>query len=225
MSTAVRRRSLKTTLIGRGGGALLTGLMRSTRSELIAGREVEEEIVEQGVPALYVLWHGRLLSSAYRYRRHGLATLISQNRDGDYIAGAIERWGFTVVRGSSSRGGTAALRSIVRLLRNGQSVAVTPDGPRGPRQTMKPGPLLAAQVAGVPIIPVSAGASTGRYFGGWDRFLVPAPFAWTPVALGQPIRVPADASATEIELLSTEVERALNALTDLVDEAAHDRRG
>lgn len=224
-SVSRRHPPLKTLLIGRGGGALLTGLMRSTRSELIAGREVEEDIVASGIPAVYVLWHGRLLSSAYRYRKQGLATLISRNRDGDYIAGAIERWGFTVVRGSSSRGGTSALRSIVRLLQSGQSVAVTPDGPRGPRQIMKPGPLLAAQIAGVPIIPVSAGASRGRYFGGWDRFLVPAPFAWTPVALGQPIRVPPDATAAELDRLSTAVEQSLNSLTDLVDRAAHEHRG
>lgn len=225
MSTAPRLQPLKTVAVGTIGGAVLTSLMHSTRSELIEGRRIESEIVEQRVPAIYVLWHGRLLSCAFRYRKYNLGTMISRNRDGDYIAGTIRRWGFTLVRGSSSRGGSTALRGIVRFLKGGQSVALTPDGPRGPRQRMKPGPLLAAQLAGVPIVPVSAGASRGRYFGGWDRFLVPAPFAWTPVALGEPIHVPGNTTAKELELLSSTVERSLNALTDLVDEAARERHG
>ncbi len=224
MTNVGRRRPLKTVLIGGIGGAVLSMLMRSTRSALITGQEVEQEVVERRLPAVYVLWHGRLLSSAYRYRKYGMATLISRNRDGDYISGAIERWGFSVDRGSSSRGGAPALRSIVRRLKSGQSVALTPDGPRGPRQTMKLGPLLAAQLADVPIIPVSAGASRGRYFGGWDRFLVPAPFAWTPVALGEPVRVPADASPDELDRIAASIELSLNALTDLVDEAAREHR-
>jgi lysophospholipid acyltransferase (LPLAT)-like uncharacterized protein len=181
-------------------------------------------VFEDGVPAMFVLWHGRLLSSSFRYRHKGVATLITRSRDGDYITGAIESWGFKVLRGSSSRGGTESLRGIVRLLRSGVSVAVTPDGPRGPRQKMKIGPLYAAQMAGVPIIPATAGATRGRFFGSWDRFLVPAPFAWTPVAFGEPIRI--NASATEADLLraADEIEAKLNQLTKLVDEAARARR-
>src|SRR5690606_15378423 len=118
------------------------------------GEETEARYIRRFAPAVYVLWHGRLLSCAYYYRKWRLGTLITRNRDGDYIAGMIARWGYTVLRGSSSRGGTTALRSIVRMLKAGQGVAVTPDGPRGPRQRMKLGPLQAAQMARVPIIPV-----------------------------------------------------------------------
>lgn len=218
------RQAVKTAVISNLGGSVLTALMRSTRSRVIAGHEVEREWLDGGRPAVYVLWHGRLLSCAYRYRRHRLGTLISQNRDGDYISGVIQRWGFTVIRGSSSRGGSSALRRIVRTLKEGRSVALTPDGPRGPRQVMKPGPVTAAQLAGVPIVPITAGASSGRYFGSWDRFLVPAPFADTPVALGEPILVPEKLEESELAEVMRTVADSLNRLTTLVDEAARGRK-
>lgn len=218
------RQAVKTALISNLGGGVLTTLMATTRSQLIAGQDVERIWVEGQRPAVYVLWHGRLLSCAYRYRRNQLGTLISRNRDGDYISGVVRRWGFTVVRGSSSRGGSSALRRIVRMLKEGRSVALTPDGPRGPRQQMKPGPVIAAQLAGVPVIPVSAGASSGRFFGSWDRFLVPAPFADTPVALGEPIDIPQGLQESDLEEVMQRIADSLNHLTSLVDEAARGRR-
>lgn len=218
------RQAVKTALISKVGGGVLTSLMATTRSRLVAGHEVERVWMEGRRPAVYALWHGRLLSSAYRYRRFELGTLISQNRDGDYITGVIQRWGFTVIRGSSSRGGSSALRRIVKMLKDGRSVALTPDGPRGPRQQMKPGPVIAAQLAGVPIIPVAAAASSGRFFGSWDRFLVPAPFADTPVGLGEPIVVPRELSESALEDVMQTVTDSLNKLTILVDEAARERR-
>ena len=210
--------------ITRGGGALLSGLLGSGRTELISGHDFERDFINAREPAIYVLWHGRLLPCSYRYGYAGMGTLISRNRDGDYITRVIEQWGYTVVRGSSSRGGVAALREIVRMLRAGRSVALTPDGPRGPREKMKPGPILAAQLAGVPIIPVSGGASRGRFFGRWDRFLVPAPFAWMPVALGEPYRVARKSGEAELAAAAVTLEERLNRLTLLVDEAARGRR-
>jgi lysophospholipid acyltransferase (LPLAT)-like uncharacterized protein len=124
------------------------------------------------------------------------------------------------VRGSSSRGGAAALLQMVRLLREGVSLAVTPDGPRGPRQKMKTGPLVAAQRAGVPLIPVTAGTDSAWWFEGWDRFLVPRPFARIRMVYGQPMFVPAEADEAEVERLALELEGRLNGLTEQVDGAA-----
>ncbi len=89
---------------------------------------------------------------------------------------------------------------------------------------MKPGPLIAARMAGVPIIPVSGGASRAAFFGRWDRFLVPAPFSWMPVALGDPFNVPRGATEAELAELAERIEVRLNELTDLVDGAASARR-
>jgi lysophospholipid acyltransferase (LPLAT)-like uncharacterized protein len=211
-------------LVASVGGFVLDRLMQSTRIELIAGAEVEEAVVRARARAIYVLWHGRLLPCAYHYRNHGFGTMITRNRDGDYIAGTIERWGFRVIRGSSSRGGSTALRAVVRTLRSGTSVALTPDGPRGPRQKMKLGPVHAARLSGVPIVPVAAGATSAWYFGRWDRFLVPKPFTWIPIALGTPIEISTESTAEEVATVAELVERRLNELTGVVDDAANSRR-
>src|SRR5690554_7468578 len=121
--------------------------------------EPEHGLRREGKPLLGLCWHGHLLVFAFRQRGAGLATLISQSKDGEYIARVVQRWGYTVLRGSSSRGGAGALRSMVRVLRNGQSLAVTPDGPRGPRRKLKPGSLLAARMTGVPVLPTAAARS------------------------------------------------------------------
>lgn len=203
-------------LVSRVGGALLNAVMRTTRFER-SGTEHYDAWIGSGRPAIYVLWHGRLLPCSYCHRHQGLATLISRHRDGDYIAGVVERWGFRVVRGSSSRGGAAALLQMVRLLKAGVPLAVTPDGPRGPRQKMKTGPLFAAQRAGVPLIPVTAGTDNAWWFEGWDRFLVPRPFARIRLAYGAPLFVPPEADEAEVERLASELEQRLDRLTEQVD--------
>jgi lysophospholipid acyltransferase (LPLAT)-like uncharacterized protein len=208
--------ALKARAVVGAGGALLTSLMRSTRWE-VEGAERFEALT--GKPCVYVLWHGRLLPCSYYHRTRGLATLISQHRDGDYIAGVVERWwGFHAIRGSSSRGGTSALREIVRTLRRGTAVAITPDGPRGPRQKMKTGPLLAAQLAGVPLMPVSAGSRSAWWLGGWDRFLIPKPFSRIRLLYGEPVTVPREAGEREVEAIAAHLEEELNQLTRRADD-------
>jgi lysophospholipid acyltransferase (LPLAT)-like uncharacterized protein len=206
----------KARLISTLGGGLLTGLMRTTRFEIENGT-IYEEWLRPRRAAMYILWHGRLLPCSYYHRDCGLATLISLHRDGDYISGVVEKWGFQVVRGSSSRGGTKALRQMVRLLRGGVPIAVTPDGPRGPRQEMKLGPLLAAQMAGVPVIPVSAGTGRAWWFEGWDRFMVPKPFSRIRLKYGEPVRIAPDAEPSAVEAVAAGLQAALNRLTAEVD--------
>lgn len=202
---------------GKLGGILVDGLMRTTRFE-VRGQEHYDAWWGAGKPVIFVLWHGRLLPCSYHHRHQGLATLVSKHRDGDHITGVVQGlWGFHAIRGSSSRGGTAALREIVKTLRGGRAVAITPDGPRGPRQKMKPGPLVAAQMAGVPIIPAAAGTDRAWWVGGWDRFLIPRPFARIRMMFGPPMFVPADADAAALEAAGKELEERLDAVTAQVD--------
>ena len=204
-------------VVGGLGGALITGLLRTSRFEF-RGLEHYDDWWGAGKPVIFVLWHGRLLPCSFARRNQGLATLISEHRDGDYIAGVVEGWwGFHAIRGSSSRGGTRALREMVRTLKAGQALAITPDGPRGPRQKMKVGPLLAAQITGVPLIPSAAGTDRAWWVGGWDRFLVPKPFSRIQMAFGAPMFVPRDADAEKVELMAADLESRLNALTAEVD--------
>jgi lysophospholipid acyltransferase (LPLAT)-like uncharacterized protein len=118
-----------------------------------------------------------------------MALLISRHRDGGYLAALSERWGYRVVRGSSRRGGEVGLLGLVRYLRQGAEVALTPDGPRGPAERMKPGAVAAAQHAGALVIAAGARASSAWWIQSWDRFCVPRPFARVEIAYSAPFAV------------------------------------
>jgi len=140
-------------------------------------------------PIVYILWHSRILPLLYHRRGEGIALLISRHRDGGYLAELSERWGYRVVRGSSRRGGEAGLLGLVRALRQGAEVALTPDGPRGPAERMKPGALAAAQHANALEIAAGARASSAWWIESWDRFCIPKPFAAVDIAYSAPFAV------------------------------------
>jgi lysophospholipid acyltransferase (LPLAT)-like uncharacterized protein len=207
----------KLRLVGGAGDRLFASLFATCRWET-AGEENYLPYWNAGKAVVFNLWHGRLLPCTFRHRGHGVATLISQHRDGEYIARIVERWGFHVVRGSSSRGGTEALRGLMRAARQGKSLAITPDGPRGPREKMKPGPLIIAQRLGIPIIPVLGSASRAWYFGGWDRFLVPKPFSTVRVLYEKPMWVPPEADEAGLEAFGLELEAKMAEVKARVDD-------
>jgi len=138
---------------------------------------------------VYLMWHEALLPLLWHHRGLGVAVVVSAARDGQYLADLAERLGYRTVRGSSHRGGVRALVGALRVLRDGGTVAFTPDGPRGPRRVLKPGFLAAAQKSGALVVPVHAAARWARRLGSWDRFLVPLPFARVRVAFGAPFAV------------------------------------
>lgn len=210
------KRGLQYAVGGALGYATLTTLLATTRYR-ITGHEHRAPFLAEGQPVVYLCWHGRLLPLAHFHRREGMGTLISRSGDGEYITRVVRRWGYVPVRGSSSRGGREGLVDLVELVRRGRSVAITPDGPRGPKQTMKEGSLVLAQRTGAPVIPVSAAADRGWWFESWDRFLVPKPFALVHIAYGEPVTIPHGATPDEMELLTRHVEAELNRLTEQLD--------
>src|SRR6266566_3522657 len=139
------------------------------------------------------------------------ALLISRHRDGSYLAELSERWGYRVVRGSSKRGGDVGLLGLVRYLRQGGEVALTPDGPRGPAERMKPGALAAAQHANALVIAAGARASSAWWIESWDRFCLPRPFARVDVVYGAPFGLEEGKEALRRGI--TMAERALRAVT------------
>jgi lysophospholipid acyltransferase (LPLAT)-like uncharacterized protein len=140
-------------------------------------------------PFIFVLWHSRILPLLALHKREGVVALISRHRDGQYVADLGESWGYRPVRGSTQRGGEVGLLGIVRALQAGAIVAVTPDGPRGPRERVQPGAVAAAQHAGVPLIAVGVQTSSAWYMGSWDRMCIPKPFAGIDVRYAPPIHV------------------------------------
>ncbi len=203
---------------GGGGGALATalaaGLVRllaATWRYRVHGWEHVAAARATGRPIVYILWHSRILPLLYHRRAEGMALLISRHRDGGYLAELSERWGYRVVRGSSRRGGEAGLLGLVRSLRQGAEVALTPDGPRGPAERMKPGALAAAQHARALVIAAGARASAAWWIQSWDRFCLPRPFAAVDVAYSAPFPVAEGKDGLRQALVTAE--RALREVT------------
>jgi lysophospholipid acyltransferase (LPLAT)-like uncharacterized protein len=131
-------------------------------------------------------------------RGHDVIVLVSQHRDGEYITQTIHRLGYDTVRGSTTRGGFRSLLEMANLARTGRRVAITPDGPRGPRHQVQPGAILIAQRSGVPILPMACATWPQRQLGSWDRFEIPAPFARMVLGFGPALQLPGDRNSEQL---------------------------
>jgi lysophospholipid acyltransferase (LPLAT)-like uncharacterized protein len=173
-----------------------------------------------GTPFVFATWHSRVLLLPYLYRGRRLRVLTSRSRDGELVARLCTRMGLEVVRGSSSRGGAEALRALARSLAEGMSVMVVPDGPRGPREIVKPGVVTLAALSGAAIVPVALGASAEWRLRSWDGFRIPRPFARCVMRFAEPIAVARDADRAAREASRKEVEAALHAVGGRADAEA-----
>jgi lysophospholipid acyltransferase (LPLAT)-like uncharacterized protein len=166
-------------------------------------------------PFILAFWHGRIMMMPYCWRRdRTINMLISQHKDGQFIARTVRHFGIDTVSGSSSKGGSAALRAMLRALKSGQSVGITPDGPRGPRMRASDGVVQVARLAGVPVIPCGFSAKRRRLLGSWDRFTVALPFSAGVFIWGQPIHVSADA---DLDAARHAIEAELTRVTQEAD--------
>jgi len=179
-----------------------------------------ESLLAAGAPVIYVVWHARILLLPYLFRGRGLWALVSRSADGEMLADFVRRFGFVTVRGSSSRGGGEGLRSLTRAIRKGHSVVVVPDGPRGPREVLKPGVVRLARLTGAHVVPAAFGASSEWRARSWDKFRIPKPFSRCVMRFGEPVLVPRDIDEAGEETARKEIEAALNAVTWQVDEEA-----
>jgi lysophospholipid acyltransferase (LPLAT)-like uncharacterized protein len=184
--TRLRWRDWLIIVVGTALIRLLGATWRITRSN---GEEVADR-VSRGLPILYAFWHGHLLPLVFEHRGERSKILVSSHRDGEIITRIARAFGLGAVRGSTSRDAPGALRAIVRTLRGGCTVAITPDGPRGPAHEFAPGPAIAAFEASVPITLVAVAADRAWYLGTWDRFMIPKPFARVVVCYEPSIAVP-----------------------------------
>jgi lysophospholipid acyltransferase (LPLAT)-like uncharacterized protein len=171
--------------------------------------------------AIYCVWHNRLalcLPIYWKYAQPlnptaGMAAMASASKDGAFLAAVIECFKVHAVRGSSSRRGHQALLELTSWAERGYDLAITPDGPRGPRYKVQPGVISLAQVTGLPIVPASYNLKWKIQVKSWDRFQIPLPFSRCDVCIGTPLVVPRDASDAEREKLRAGLEAELLSLT------------
>lgn len=168
-----------------------------------------------GGPFILATWHSRLFLLSYlRIGDRPMIALISGNRDGQLISKIARMFGIHTVAGSSSRGGSQAIREMIRLTREGHSIYITPDGPRGPAMKAQNGVVELARLTGLPILPAAASTSSGGERNTWDRILVPYPFGRTVVRWGEPILV---GKNSNVETLREQVETVLTELQQHTD--------
>jgi lysophospholipid acyltransferase (LPLAT)-like uncharacterized protein len=173
------------------GAALIRLIGVTWRVRLIDAGPVDR-LRHDGQPVALLLWHGQILPLIYVMRFQSIACLVSTHKDGELIAQIARRLGCKLVRGSSSRGADRALLGLVRTLRDGFTVAVTPDGPRGPYRSFAPGALVAAHRAGAPVVAFGVHATRAWYLRSWDRFMIPMPFARLTIVFDAPQLVPGE---------------------------------
>ncbi|HTN43405.1 MAG TPA: lysophospholipid acyltransferase family protein [Nitrospiria bacterium] len=145
------------------GYGVIRGLRWTMRIKTLNGG-MTDALWNEGRNFIVAFWHGRQLMVPYAYKGKRGTVLISQHRDGELIARTVAYFGFHAVRGSTTRGGARALRRLVQSARSGNDVGVTPDGPRGPRQTVQPGVVELAKLTGLPIFPLTFSASKKKSF-------------------------------------------------------------
>jgi len=167
---------------------------------------------------VYLVWHGRMLLPLYLLRNRGIVAMVSEHGDGEVIAQAIIRLGYKTIRGSSTRGGSKALRAMIKKIKAGAECTILPDGPRGPRCELKMGALMLAQVSGACLLPVSASSQKPIFMNSWDRFTMWRPFSKSVVVFGEPIIIPRKLPPDELENWRLYVENKMKALDQEADE-------
>jgi lysophospholipid acyltransferase (LPLAT)-like uncharacterized protein len=180
----------------------------------------QEARLDRGERCIFAFWHSRLLALTFTHRRRSVAVLVSRHRDGELIARILARLGYRGARGSSTRGGEEGIRDMLRHAEEGRLLAITPDGPRGPAEHVKPGLVYLASRTGYPVLPLAAAASSTWTLSSWDRFRVPKPFARLVVVYGPTIVVPPRLANEEIEVWRVRIEGAIQDVTIEADRIA-----
>jgi lysophospholipid acyltransferase (LPLAT)-like uncharacterized protein len=193
-------------------GYRLIAALGSTLRWRTEGLDHLDRIRASGRQPIMAFWHGRILPATYYFRRRGIVVITSENFDGEWIAGIIERFGYGTARGSTSKGARRALRQLTRDIGGGRPVGFTLDGPRGPARVAQPGAVWLAKATGNPVLPFHLEADHSWTLNSWDRTQVPRPFATVSIAMGEPLEVPNDADEAGIESARLRLEERLRTL-------------
>jgi lysophospholipid acyltransferase (LPLAT)-like uncharacterized protein len=176
----------------------------------------------RGEPAVAAFWHERLPMMAMLWlfarrsaeapaRGTGMQILVSRHRDGVLVGRALRRFGIGVVTGSSTRGGAAGVRALVKLITAGNHLAITPDGPRGPRRVAAPGVAQIAALTGVPVLPCAAQTTRRWVLKSWDRMVLPKPFGRGVIVCGPTIAVPREDWQSALPAITAAIDAATEA--------------
>lgn len=188
-------------------------LCKSLKIEKI-NQEVIDHLQQKNQNYVLAFWHSTMLLPWYVHRNQNFAALTSLSKDGDLLARQLKSWNYKVVRGSSSKGGDIALGIMVDLAKNKYSIAITPDGPRGPVRQFKAGAVITAKKSGIPIVLAGVGFSNKRKLKSWDSFEIPKFFSKAKIVYSEPILVNSELPYEETSEIIKKCEQMLNELQD-----------
>ena len=232
------KRFAKTALAGQIASTFIGAYIRlvhSTSRWTFSGREHFDMAAAEGKGVILAFWHGRLLMvpTVRKLTDKRVFMLISAHRDGEIIARGVRSFGVEFIRGSTAnpkkpgknKSGASAIAQIAAALKDGHVVGVTPDGPRGPCETVQKGVIRLAQMTGAPIVPAAYSVSRSRRLGTWDRFLLAGPFSRGVYAAGPAIKIPPENDAETVESARQTVENALLSITQQADALVRRKEG
>ncbi|MCU0822858.1 MAG: lysophospholipid acyltransferase family protein [Spirochaetes bacterium] len=193
-------------------------LISSTYTITLIDEKHEKAVLEKGERPIYASWHQRFLPGVTFFnRRKPVVAMVSMSRDGDMMSKAIGMLGWHTVRGSSSKGGTQALKEIKSLTDKGYSVGHLVDGPRGPFGIVKPGIVAMARYSGMPVLPIIISPGSKWSFNSWDKFLLPKPFSKIKIKFGRPIYISRNAGNNDMEKFRLLIEEQLKVYYEEMD--------
>jgi lysophospholipid acyltransferase (LPLAT)-like uncharacterized protein len=199
-------------------GLVAVRTLSATYRMKVINPEIENNVFKRGQIPIYASWHQRFFPGITLFaRRNPISIMISRSRDGELISRVAQVLGWYPVRGSSSKGGSQALRKIKKLIQKGYKVGHIVDGPQGPLGMVKPGLLLIAQATGMPIIPVITSAEKKWVFNSWDRFMVPKPFSRVIVRFCDEMVIPRKLSPSDFEEKRSQIENTFKELYNETD--------
>jgi lysophospholipid acyltransferase (LPLAT)-like uncharacterized protein len=188
-------------------------LCKSLKIEKI-NQKVIDELQQKNQNYVLAFWHSTMLLPWYVHKNQNFAALTSLSKDGDLLARQLKSWNYKVVRGSSSKGGDVALGIMVDLAKNKYSIAITPDGPRGPVRQFKAGAVITAKKSGIPVVLAGVGFSKKTKLKSWDSFEVPKFFSRAKIVYSEPFFVNSELSYEETSEIIKKCEQMLNELQD-----------
>jgi lysophospholipid acyltransferase (LPLAT)-like uncharacterized protein len=195
------------------GRPLMSLWMRSLRRRVV-GREAYDELRRAGKPVVILVWHGKIFSAPWTFRRRGVMPLVSPSQDGELMVRLIDHWGYRIIRGSGSHFMRRAWMAMLRELRSGGEVLIVPDGPRGPDRELKLGAVRLAAETGALLVPYTLAAARKRVLSSWDRFEMPRFFSRAVALFGEPTTIPPGLGADELERERDRVEETLRRLDE-----------
>lgn len=183
------------------------------------GADLFYDVLEKDKSLIMVAWHGRILMLPYFWNRSGkLKALVSLHRDGRLVVKMLESFGIGTIGGSTNNNATAAALSLMKTLKKNDSIAIIPDGPRGPSMTLTLSPLYYAQKTGKPIVGVTFSIKGSKMAKSWDSMMIPPLFSTGIISATEPFYIPKDANKEELEKYRLQIEQKLNEITHKADE-------